>query len=73
MKLIIESTDAGIYAYIESERHHKRVHGKTKFDDPTRLDHECNLTLQDLKLCFDLSPKQAREIGRKRRQSCSTS
>ena len=75
MKLIVESTGSGIYAYIESEAHHERVHGKTTFDDPTWLDHECNLALQDVKLCFDLSPKQARQIveARKRRKRCSTS
>ena len=46
MKLIIEN-NGGIFAYFESERHHKKVEGKTRRGvkvNPLLLDDNCDLS-----------------------------
>lgn len=75
MKLIVEACGEYTYAYIESEKHHKKVHSPESFQNPILLDDECSLGGRYLKLAFDIDPKMARKIrslrsARKKRSKC---
>lgn len=60
MKLLIEKIDGTVYAYRETEKHHKAVQPKrgTPRLDPTLLSEDCDLSdYSDFHMVFDLKKK----------------
>jgi hypothetical protein len=73
MKLVIERSDKDrIYAYFESERHHKKVndarYAKQEVS-PAQLDEECDLSVALPAGTFMVIPVSKRKL--KRKNKCS--
>ena len=63
MRLIVESKGGEVFAYIEEERHFKKL-GRNILDSHQLLKEECCLDdRDDFTLVFDLKPKQEYEKG----------
>lgn len=62
MKLCLEKIGDEIFAYLETDRHHKKVHGDREKTDPHLLDIDCRLSNHDsFFMAFDVKIPKTRK------------